>query len=135
MSTITLRPNSIEHAFQSCNGNWEGCDWFTKFGKTELNLRAIRSSHALFMARATSGQEKTDWLAAVHWLAEIERHADEAAREAALALKQIKAGDLQEALHHAQRACDIEERYHPIPVWTTFKDAIESMQSDHQIQD
>lgn len=125
MSTIALSPKEIDSAFHACNGKWEGCDWFTRFGKSELNLRSIRSSHALVMARATSGQEKTDWLAAVNWLAEVERHADEASREASLAFRQFQLGDLYEALYHAQRACAIEEKYHAFPVWTEFMQTLE----------
>jgi hypothetical protein len=82
------------------------------------------------MARATSGKEKADWLAAVTWLTEIERHANDAAYEAALAVRRASAGDLNEAVQHARRACEVEEQFHPNPVWALFKDTVEKAASD-----
>ena len=129
MSTPTS-PREIEWTFDECFGKWKGCDWVTKFGKTGLNLRAVKSSHALLMARATSGQEKTDWHAAVTWLKEIERRANDAAYEAELAMRYFNSGRLNDAVQHAKLACEIEEQFHPDPIWAVFKNAIEKAAAD-----
>jgi hypothetical protein len=118
----------IDRAYRQGIGKWTGCDWQTEFGKTGLNLKGLKASQALLLARATSGSERADWRAAVAWLARIEQHTKEAEEEARQAVTLAKAGKLPEALACAQRACAVEAKYHNQLVWQPLREVIVAAQ-------
>lgn len=118
--------DKIELAYRQAEDKWLGCDWPTAFGESRLNLNGLKSHQAVLMARATSGQESTDWRAAVEWLSRVEadaRIAQDLARQAlALALDGKAVG----AVVHAQRACAIEANYRDRLIWQPLRKAIEA---------
>lgn len=115
----------IDSAFQAASGRWRGCDFVTEFGVSKINLKDLRSSQALLLARATSGQERMDWHAAVTWLEVVERDAAAAEAEARHAVDLARAGLLVEALEHASAACEIEQKHHQRLVWRPIQQLIE----------
>jgi hypothetical protein len=99
----------IGQLFTAAAGRWTGCDWPTRFGRTGLDLNGCPASEAEAMAVDTVGREEAkDWEAAAGWLARIERLSEQAEAQAALAVTAANAGEWEEAVDHARRACAIE---------------------------
>ncbi len=86
----------------------------------------MTSFQALLMARATAGAEATDWREAVHWLRLIESDAETAEESARWAVQHASRGDLDSAVRDAQTAVELEARYHPSPVWSELRRALEA---------
>ena len=127
--TRTLPPTTLEaldRAFDRARGTWTGCDWPTSFGDTGLDLNGMTSHQALLMARATAGLEAADWREAVQWLRLVESDAEAAEEAARWAVESAARGDLAAARRDARTACDLEARYHPQPVWTDLREALEA---------
>jgi hypothetical protein len=118
------RLSSFDRLYQQASGKWTGCDWRTDFGRSGLNLEGIQSSQATLLAVATAGSESRDWYSAVLWLREVEQVTWEADQEARKATELARLGQLEEALHHAERACELERRYHTRLIWQPLRDAI-----------
>ena len=78
------------------------------------------------MARATAGTEAADWWAAARWLEEVEQDVQRAAAEARTATALAVTGRLREALDHADRACDLEAKYHRPLTWQALRDALQA---------
>jgi hypothetical protein len=66
-----------------------------------------------------------EWRVAAYVLAEIERDACSAEREASSAVQAAEGGNWDAALRHARRACLIESGYHAPRPWRRLKRAIE----------
>lgn len=118
----------IRRAYEKATKRWIGCDWPTRFGKAGLNLCHVTSQMAAEKANQP-GEPRDDWLAARHWLAQIEQCADRAEMQAALALAAANAGDFAAALQHADCACAIERASGRVDavgssVWIDFRQAI-----------
>jgi hypothetical protein len=116
--------NGITTAYQHGRGRWSRCDWPTSFGRSGLDLNGLESSQALLLARATAGRESADWRAAAQWLREIEEAAQQAEREAHLAVHLATAGRLCDALRHAQRAVELSTVYPRGRTWEPLRAAI-----------
>jgi|GEM_PF-3230553 len=120
----------IRRCHEQATRRWTGCDWPTRFGKAGLNLQGCTAQEAEARANAP-GEPRDDWLAASHWLRQIEQCADRAETQAALALAAANAGDLRCALQHAESACAIEQATGRVEatrssVWGDFRRAIAS---------
>src|SRR5262249_39768426 len=98
----------IVRAYEGAAGTWTGCDWPTRFRPTGLDLNGRTVAEAEVRKRTTRGVEAQVWNSAARWLWLIELHAEQAEKHAALALQAAGAGDLRQALDHAQRACLLE---------------------------
>jgi hypothetical protein len=118
--------DAAERAFDRARGTWTGCDWPTSFGDTGLDLNGITSHQALLMSRATAGPEAADWREAVQWLRLVESDAEAAEEAGRGAVESAARGDLPAARRDARAACDLEARYHPRPVWTDLRDALDA---------
>lgn len=115
----------IDEAYHAASRQWQGCDFNTEFGNSKINLKDLRSSQALLLARATSGKERMDWHAAVTWLEAVEEDAHHADAEARRAVDLAHSGLLGEASQHAQAACELEAKYHDRLLWRPFQQLIE----------
>jgi hypothetical protein len=125
---------AVERAYTRARNAWTGCDWPTSFGDTGLDLSGVTSHQALLMARATSGLEAADWREAVHWLRLVEADAEAAEEAARWAVEHTAHGDLPAARRDAQAACDLEARYHPLPVWGELNNLLdEACPASHPI--
>lgn len=76
------------------------------------------------MAGATSGDERTTWLAATRWLDQVEKDARKAQEQAELAAGFAVLGELERALPHAEQACRLESQYRPDDTWHPLMAAI-----------
>ena len=115
-----------ERAYEAGRGAWTGCDWPTSFGQTGLDLNGITAHQALLMSRATAGEEASDWREAVNWLRLVEADAEAAEEAARWAVAHAARGDLAAAAREARSACDLEARYHPVPVWADLREVLEA---------
>jgi hypothetical protein len=126
-STISDSPSFVaERAFLQASGKWGGCDWPVQFGKLGLNLRGLESRHADLMARATSGEESTEWRRAAKWLARIEQDARQA-EDYARAAVELTDKQLDEAVRSAEQACYLEAKYHDHLVWQPLRDLLDRL--------
>ncbi len=116
--------SEITSAFEQARGKWTGCHWSTQFGSRGLNLQGLKSSQAALMARSTAGRESADWKAAMRWLEQVERDAREAERQAGIAADLASQGRIDQALEHAQRACDLELNYNESHLWQPLQKAV-----------
>jgi hypothetical protein len=123
MDTLLLE-ETFGGLYERLQAHWAGCDWPTQFGSGRLNLQSITADQAALLGRATSGWESIQWREAARFLAQIESDAKAARRAAALARDHAIAGQLHHALAHAQRACELERRYHARPGWEPLEAAI-----------
>ena len=87
----------------------------------------MTADQAALLGRATCGLESIQWREAARFLAQIEADARAARRAAELARDHAIAGQLHDALSHAQRACDLERRYHAVVGWEPLEAAIRQM--------
>jgi hypothetical protein len=126
LSDHTMLADEIEQVYRQFVNQWSGCDWPTAFGQNGLDLNGLKASQAFLLAWATSGSERADWQAALPWLTTIEQEASEANEQARQAVALAQAGNLHEALSHAQRACVLEAKYHDQLVWQLLREAIEA---------
>jgi hypothetical protein len=127
--------DAIRQAYEEMAGTWTGCDWRTCFGDNELDLNGCTAAKAAARAAQIAKPELADeWCLATQWLSEVERKADEAAVQGALALAAANAGCTCEALEHARRAWVLErETGRPTPrvdapSWQQLYQAIEQTQ-------
>jgi hypothetical protein len=116
--------SEITVAFLRGSGRWTGCCWETRFGSANLNLKGLKSSQAALMAGATSGDERTNWLAATRWLDQVEKDARDAEKQAQLAVDLARLGQTDRALAHAERACQLEAQYTTDETWRPLFGAI-----------
>lgn len=123
MDTLFI-DQSLASLFERLRDHWIGCDWPTEFGPLRLNLQSITANQAALMVRATGRRESLEWREAAAFLAQIEADAKAARRAAALARDHAAAGQFHAALAHAERACEIERRYHAQPGWGPLVTAI-----------
>ena len=115
----------IQRAFHLAQSKWKGCDWPTQFGKGCINLCGLKSAQVRLMAHATSGKEAVEWQAAAEWLAQVERDAETAEREAATAVQLACAGSLRTAQELARQACRLEKKYRDKGIWQPFYEAVQ----------
>ena len=108
-------------SFERLAGHWIGCDWQTEFGSGRINLQAMTAEQAALLGRATAGWESFQWREAARFLGQVEADAKAARRAAELARDHAIAGQFPIALGHAERACELERRYHRIPVGNHWK--------------
>jgi hypothetical protein len=93
---------AVRRAYEQAAATWTGCDWPTHFGKSGLDLNGMDAkSVALTMANAEPAE---DWRAAAAWLAEVERRARDAERNAAAAVKAVAEGRWDDGLHDVECA-------------------------------
>jgi hypothetical protein len=125
--------DAIRQAFQEGSGTWTGCDWPTRFGKGGLDLNGWSARQAEIMARETRGLPVgDDWQAAVEYLAQIERQAEQAENEAVAAVAAAERRDWPTAIDRARRAWLIEVgtgrlRWHGFPFsWQPLRQAVEA---------
>jgi hypothetical protein len=111
-------------AFLKGFGRWKSCSWPTEFGRRKLDLAGVKSSQAALMAGATSGDERTAWLAAARWLDQVEKDAREAEEEAVLAADLAILGQSERAVAHAKEACRLESQYTADNTWRPLLTAI-----------
>lgn len=114
-------------AYLSGHGQWKGCHWRTSFGPTGLDLNGFASSQALVLARATSGEESSQWKAAATWLKQLESDAQEAEKLASRAMAAIAANRAIAARELARQAVILEQAHHQESVWQPLLDAIEKL--------
>jgi len=119
-----MSSNGVINAYQQGTGRWSKCDWPTAFGRSGLDLNGLESSQATLLARATAGREAADWRAAAQWLREIEEAAQQAEIEAKTAVRLATAGQLPDALRHAQRAVELCGAYQRARTWEPLRAAI-----------
>ena len=100
----------------------------------ELDLIDCSAIEATAMAVESVGDQATDeWWSASCWLRHVERKADDAAVQGALALAAANAEEWPEALHHAEQAWLLEcESGRPLtpesrPSWQQLHKAIAAM--------
>jgi hypothetical protein len=98
----------VTRTYKEAAGTWVGCDWPTAFGPSALDLRGWTAAEAETRAVEAPAAERRDWAAAVRWLTEVERRAEEAEAEAELAVRAAAAGDWAGAAEHAWVAWAIE---------------------------
>ena len=100
---------AVARAYEEAAGTWTGCDWTTRFGNNDLDLKGWTAEEAESMAvESTDPDEVEDWTAAATWLAQIEKNAEQAETQAVLAVAAANAGEWGEALEHARRALLLE---------------------------
>jgi hypothetical protein len=100
---------AIRRAYEEAAGKWTGCDWTTRFGNNDLDLKDWSSAEAESMAvESRDSEEVEDWTAAAQWLAQVERNARQAEAQAALAVAAANAAEWDEALEHARHALLLE---------------------------
>lgn len=123
----------IRRIYDEACDTWTGCDWHTQFGKTGLDLCGLTPADAEKMAAQTAGTEVgADWRAAVSWLAQVQRYAEQAAAEADIAIKAAEHGAWPKAARHAERAWILEFatgrslRGHYPPTWEPLHQAIKN---------
>src|SRR5438309_1599773 len=119
-----ISPADMIRTYWRTINTWTGCDWPVRFGKLGLNLDGLKSAHATLMAGATSGEEAAEWRRAAKWLSRIEQDARQAGSCARAAVDLASQQAWPEALESAERACQIEARYHVHLVWQTLRDAV-----------
>ena len=129
MSTLVLN-ETFGDVFERLQGRWVGCDWPTEFGPGRLNLQSMTADQAALLVRATGGWESSQWREAARFLAQVESDAKAARRAAAIARDHALAGQLHDALAHAQRACELERRYHAYSGWEPLEAAIRQRSVD-----
>ncbi len=127
--------DEVRRAYEEMAGTWTGCDWPTRFGAVGLDLNGWSSAEAKAMAAETIDPLRaSEWRAAMEWLAYVEKKADEAAVEGALALAAANAGCAEEAIEHARCAWMFERevaRPSPraeAPTWESLVQAIQQSQ-------
>jgi hypothetical protein len=131
----------LNRAYEEAAGTWTGCDWHTRFGTSELDLKDWTSAAAREMARRTCGTEAgEEWWAAAQWLGQVEHHARQAEIQATLALTKAKAGNWREAFNHAQQSLALEfatgrplRRGYPLawqPLHEVFEEAVLARQRE-----
>jgi hypothetical protein len=99
----------IAQAYETATGRWTGCDWPTRIGKTGLDLDGWSAAEAESLAvEMTGNEEGPDWAAAATWLGRVERMAEQAEEQAALAVAAANAGEWREAIEHALKARALE---------------------------
>jgi hypothetical protein len=100
---------AVARAYEEAAGTWTGCDWTTRFGNNDLDLNGWAAAEAESMAvESTDPEEVEDWTAAATWLAQVEKNAEQAEAQAALAVAAANGGEWGEALEHARRALLLE---------------------------
>jgi hypothetical protein len=118
----------LEEIIQACAmaaGSWTGCDWPVLLAPGGMNVQGWSAAEAEARAMQSVGsQERSDWAAVASWLEEVERRAEQAEAQAALALAAANAGDWSEAVRYARRAWALEfATGRPIrraPAWQRF---------------
>ncbi len=99
----------VLRAYTEAAGTWSYCDWPTVFGPAGLNLRGVHAADAEALAVEYAGAEAGgDWAEAANWLHEVEQRAQQAEREASLAVAAANAGVWKEAVEHARKAWALE---------------------------
>jgi hypothetical protein len=126
----------VRTAYEKAVGTWTGCDWPTGFGESSLDLNGCTAAEAEAGAVEAAGSESGEiWAAAARWLAEVERSAQEAEAQAAVALAAANAGEWSEAREHARRAWVLEfETGRPLrhsPAWRLLHEAVEAAADAH----
>src|SRR5437764_959674 len=112
LSAPGVTTEGVRDAYFQAAGTWTGCNWPTSFGAGGIDLNGLKAAQATLLARATSGAEQADWLAASRWLAQVEKEAKEAEEQARTALVRAEAGRWEEAVVYARRACALASTYH-----------------------
>jgi hypothetical protein len=129
-----MRLDQIRQAYTQAAGRWRGCDWPKRLGPNKLNLAGLTATEAMLRAELATPEESEAWQAAADWLQDVERSAEQAEMEAALALAAANAGDLSTALVHARRAAEREGlvgRPHHDACWHCLEQAIEDAIKHH----
>jgi hypothetical protein len=116
--------SAIDAVFRESVGRWTGCHWLTQFGSRKLNLKGLKASQAVMIARSTAGEERECWHAAAEWLEQVETDARQSEQEARLAASLASGGQFEQALDHVVRACELEEPYHTGRVWQRLRETI-----------
>lgn len=94
---------------------WLGCDWHTKFGEFELDLKGLTAEEA--SARAMKAAAARDWwlefvwYKACLWLREVEKDAARATTLAILAARQCDLGYYEYAAILAENIQQLEDKY------------------------
>jgi hypothetical protein len=122
--------DTITTIYEQSKEGWIGCDWVTQFGTARLNLKDVTARQAELLARATCGHESTQWRVAAEYLARIEADALAAQHACWIAMQEVNAGRLDEALAHVERACELERPYHTVLLWEPFYRAIQHRRSN-----
>jgi hypothetical protein len=118
----------LQEIIQACAeaaGTWTGCDWPALLAPGGLSVQGWSAAEAQARAmQAAAGVGREDWAAVASWLEEVERRAEQAEAQAALALAAANAGDWPEAVRYARRAWALEfATGRPIrrpPTWQRF---------------
>lgn len=124
MITSKMTTRDINDAYETAKDQWQTCDWQTEFGPLKLNLNGLRSIHLERLGHATSGQESRAWRMAATWVREIEAAAAKAQELAMQARDAFLQQNLCEAISLIERACALERRWHPEPVWQQLEQVI-----------
>ena len=128
----------IARVYEEATGTWTGCDWPTVFGGTGMNLQGWTAEKAASqLLEATGAEDETEWQAAAKWLEEVEKRAEQAEAEAALAVAAANAGAWDEAVEHARRAWALEfntgRRFRHYPAtWQRFYQAVAGAAASHR---
>lgn len=122
-----MNTEHVVEAYKLAAMRWRGCDWSIYFEEDGPNLRDVTAEEAMSQIDRTTGMESERWQRAARWLATVERAARQAEQEAKIAYSLAVTGYPGSALPHAHRAAEIEARYHRLPVWQPFLEAIEAL--------
>lgn len=117
--------------YLAAKNRWKGCDWTTKFGRLELELRGMFAKQARLLADATSGEEAKAWTEATRWLEQVEQDACAAQAAAATAVELIEKRDFAAGLAKIEEAYRLESRYRQSVIWKPLREHIAEQVSQH----
>ncbi len=107
----------ISALYEAQCGAWLGCDWHTRFGSLEVDLRKLRSQQTRLLSEATSGEESRIWEEATDWLRQVELDAQAAETAASEAVQLVRNRDFSLAETRIAEAVNLEAKYRTSVVW------------------
>lgn len=117
----------VLEAYKRAASHWTGCDWRIYFEGEGPNLAGVTAVEAMGYADASTGVDSERWERAARWLAHVEETAHLTEEEGRIAYGLAIAGHPGAALPHANRACELESRFHSDLIWAPFLRAVEAL--------
>jgi hypothetical protein len=117
----------VTKTFAVASGGWTGCDWTTKYGEFELNLKGLRARQTRVLSEATSGLESECWENASRWLAQVEKDARAAESAAKQAVQHVETQEMEAAVQFIQMAISLEAKYRSAKTWAPLAAVISDL--------
>lgn len=114
-------------AYEAAQEQWTGCEWPVVVGDEEMHFDNDEEADALAEAEESPTRRRALRQAA-EYMREVAEAAAVAEGAATEAMRHLAAGELNEALEQAERACGVESAYGDCPTWRAFREAIEAVQ-------